>query len=199
MDPGTSGSGASTAGDNRGRRLPTTGRRRRGAGGYGNARPGTVNLSNPRAIFAGSPPRFEAYVVSRTSTRSQVDSAHSSNAGAVRETSGRREGGEERRGIRLRVAFSPPVHSCGHVQHMSELLREVDPRPLDSVQPAPDVQRLVDPCHRLTGFTGGVCEITQPVVGEAQVALVAGVAGLASHQLSPIGPVRRRAALAARV
>ena len=82
MDPGTSGSGASTAGDNRGRRLPTTGRRRRDAGGYGNAWPGTVNLSNPRAIFAGSPPRFtwsrvayEAYVVSRTSTRSQVDSA----------------------------------------------------------------------------------------------------------------------------
>src|SRR5271165_7012879 len=45
-------------------------------------RRGTVNLSNPRAIFAGSPPRFtrsrvtyEAYVVSRTSTRPQVDSA----------------------------------------------------------------------------------------------------------------------------
>jgi hypothetical protein len=44
---------------------------------------GTVNLSNPRAIFAGSRPRFtrsrvtyEAYVVSRTSTRPQVDSAH---------------------------------------------------------------------------------------------------------------------------
>ena len=43
---------------------------------------GTVNLSNPRAIFAGSPPRFtrsrvtyEAYVVSSTSTRPQVDSA----------------------------------------------------------------------------------------------------------------------------
>ena len=43
---------------------------------------GTVNLSNPRAIFAGSPPRFtrsrvtyEAYVASRTSTRTQVDSA----------------------------------------------------------------------------------------------------------------------------
>ena len=43
---------------------------------------GTVNLSNPRAIFAGSRPRFtrsrvtyEAYVVSRTSTRPQVDSA----------------------------------------------------------------------------------------------------------------------------
>jgi len=43
---------------------------------------GTVNLSNPRAIFAGSPPRFtrsrvtyEAYVVRRTSTRPQVDSA----------------------------------------------------------------------------------------------------------------------------
>ena len=43
---------------------------------------GTVNLSNPRAIFAGSPPQFtrsrvtyEAYVVSRTSTRPQVDSA----------------------------------------------------------------------------------------------------------------------------
>ena len=43
---------------------------------------GTVNLSNPRAIFAGSPPRFTrsrvtyaAYVVSRTSTRPQVDSA----------------------------------------------------------------------------------------------------------------------------
>ena len=43
---------------------------------------GTVNLSNPRAIFAGSPPRFtrsrvtyEAYVVSGTSTRPQVDSA----------------------------------------------------------------------------------------------------------------------------
>ena len=43
---------------------------------------GTVNLSNPRAIFAGAPPRFtrsrvtyEAYVVSRTSTRPQVDSA----------------------------------------------------------------------------------------------------------------------------
>ena len=42
---------------------------------------GSVNLSNPRAIFAGSPPRFtrsrvtyEAYVVSRTSTRPQVDS-----------------------------------------------------------------------------------------------------------------------------
>ena len=41
-----------------------------------------VNLSNPRAIFAGSPPRFtksrvtyEAYAVSRTSTRPQVDSA----------------------------------------------------------------------------------------------------------------------------
>ena len=37
---------------------------------------GTVNLSSPRAIFAGSPPRFtrsrvtyEAYAVSRTSTR----------------------------------------------------------------------------------------------------------------------------------
>ena len=44
--------------------------------------PGTVNLSNPRAIFAGSPPRltrsrvtYEAYVVSRTSRRPQVDSA----------------------------------------------------------------------------------------------------------------------------
>ena len=44
---------------------------------------GTVNLSNP--IFAGSPPRFtrsrvtyEAYVVSITSTRPQVDSAHQS-------------------------------------------------------------------------------------------------------------------------
>ena len=43
---------------------------------------GTVNLSNRRAIFAGSPPRFtrsrvtyEAYVVSRTSTPPQVDSA----------------------------------------------------------------------------------------------------------------------------
>jgi hypothetical protein len=43
---------------------------------------GTVNLSNPRAIFVGSPPRFtrshvtyEAYVVSGTSTRPQVDSA----------------------------------------------------------------------------------------------------------------------------
>ena len=43
---------------------------------------GTVNLSSPRAIFAGSPPRFtrsrvtyEAYAVSRTSTRPQVDSA----------------------------------------------------------------------------------------------------------------------------
>ena len=42
---------------------------------------GTVNLSNPMAIFAGSRPRFtssrvtyEAYVVSRTSTRPQVDS-----------------------------------------------------------------------------------------------------------------------------
>ena len=46
------------------------------------ARRGTVNLSSPRAIFAGSPPRFtrsrvtyEAYAVSRTSTRPQVDSA----------------------------------------------------------------------------------------------------------------------------
>ena len=46
------------------------------------ARGGTVNLSSPRAIFAGSPPRFtrsgvtyEAYAVSRTSTRPQVDSA----------------------------------------------------------------------------------------------------------------------------
>ena len=45
-------------------------------------RNGTVKLSNPRAIFAGSPPRFtrsrvtyEAYVVSRPSTRPQVDSA----------------------------------------------------------------------------------------------------------------------------
>ena len=45
-------------------------------------RDGTVNLSNPRAIFAGLPRRFarsrvtyEAYVVSRTSTRPQVDSA----------------------------------------------------------------------------------------------------------------------------
>jgi ubiquinone/menaquinone biosynthesis C-methylase UbiE len=43
---------------------------------------GTVNLSNPRATFAGPRPRFtrsrvtyEAYVVSRTSTRPQVDSA----------------------------------------------------------------------------------------------------------------------------
>jgi hypothetical protein len=43
---------------------------------------GTVNLSNPWAIFAGSRPRFtrsratyEAYAVSRTSTRPQVDSA----------------------------------------------------------------------------------------------------------------------------
>src|SRR6478672_8166328 len=43
---------------------------------------GTVNLSNPRAIFAGSRPRFtrsrvtyEAYVVSSTSTRPQIDSA----------------------------------------------------------------------------------------------------------------------------
>jgi hypothetical protein len=47
-----------------------------------NTRRGTVNLSNPRAIFAGSPPRFtrsrvtyEAYAVSGTSTRPQVDSA----------------------------------------------------------------------------------------------------------------------------
>ena len=54
---------------------PTTGHSLDGPGG-------TVNLSNPRAIFAGSPPRFtrsrvtyEAYVVSRTSTRPQVDSA----------------------------------------------------------------------------------------------------------------------------
>ena len=46
----------------------------------GNVLDGTVNLSNPRAIFAGSPPRFtrsrvtyEAYAVSRTSTRPQVD------------------------------------------------------------------------------------------------------------------------------
>ena len=46
----------------------------------GNVLDGTVNLSSPRAIFAGSPPRFtrsrvtyEAYVVSRTSTRPQVD------------------------------------------------------------------------------------------------------------------------------
>src|SRR6476646_7025192 len=46
------------------------------------AHQGTVDLSNPRAIFAGSPPRFtwsrvtyEAYVVSRTSARPQVDSA----------------------------------------------------------------------------------------------------------------------------
>ena len=44
------------------------------------AHQGTVDLSNPRAIFAGSPPRFtwsrvtyEAYVVSRTSARPQVD------------------------------------------------------------------------------------------------------------------------------
>jgi hypothetical protein len=42
---------------------------------------GTVNLSNPRVIFAGSPPRFTRsrvtyeYAVSRTSTRPQVDSA----------------------------------------------------------------------------------------------------------------------------
>jgi len=43
---------------------------------------GTVSLSNPRAIFAGSPPRstrsrvtYEACVVSKTSTRPQVDSA----------------------------------------------------------------------------------------------------------------------------
>ena len=49
---------------------------------------GTVKLSNPRAIFAGSPPRFtrsrvtyEAYVVSRTSTRPQVDSALDGGAG----------------------------------------------------------------------------------------------------------------------
>ena len=48
----------------------------------GCASKGTVNLSSPRAIFAGSPPRFtrsrvtyEAYVVSGTSTRPQVDSA----------------------------------------------------------------------------------------------------------------------------
>src|SRR6478672_11284546 len=48
---------------------------------------GTVNLSNPRAIFAVSPPRFtrsrvpyEAYVVRRTSTRPQVDSARASAA-----------------------------------------------------------------------------------------------------------------------
>ena len=49
--------------------------------GHGSSR-GTVNLSSPRAIFAGSPARFtrsrvtyEAYAVSRTSTRPQVDSA----------------------------------------------------------------------------------------------------------------------------
>ena len=47
-------------------------------------RAGTVKLSNPKAIFAGSPPRFtrsrvtyEAYVVSTTWTRPQVDSASS--------------------------------------------------------------------------------------------------------------------------
>ena len=52
-------------------------------------RKGTVNLSSPRAIFAGSPARFtrsrvtyEAYAVSRTPTRPQVDSAPAiSNAG----------------------------------------------------------------------------------------------------------------------
>jgi hypothetical protein len=44
-------------------------------------------LSNPGAIFAGSPPRFtrsrvmyEAYVVSRTSTRPQVDSTQADGA-----------------------------------------------------------------------------------------------------------------------
>jgi Transposase DDE domain len=54
---------------------------------------GTVNLSNPRAIFAGSPPRFtrsrvtyEAYVVSRTSTRPQVDSAHRHHPGPTAAT-----------------------------------------------------------------------------------------------------------------
>jgi hypothetical protein len=52
---------------------------------------GTVNLSNPRAIFANSPPRFtrsrvtyEAYVVSRTSTRPQVDSADERHAHGAR-------------------------------------------------------------------------------------------------------------------
>ena len=49
---------------------------------------GTVNLSNPKAIFAGSPPRFtrsrvtyEACAVSRTSTRPQVDSASTAACG----------------------------------------------------------------------------------------------------------------------
>ena len=52
---------------------------------------GTVNLSSPRAIFAGSPPRFtrsrvtyEAYAVSRTSTRPQVDSATGGSIHGVR-------------------------------------------------------------------------------------------------------------------
>ena len=53
---------------------------------------GTVNLSSPRAIFAGSPPRFtrsrvtyEAYAVSRTSTRPQVDSADRRTPISIRE------------------------------------------------------------------------------------------------------------------
>ena len=60
-----------------GRRIAGAGGRHQLNYGQGTRAPhGTVNLSNPRAIFAGSPPRFtrsrvmyEAYVVSRTSTR----------------------------------------------------------------------------------------------------------------------------------
>ena len=70
-------------------------------------RGGTVNLSSPRAIFAGSPPRFtrsrvtyEAYVVSRTSTRPQVDSAApTANAAATTRT------------LRRAIA-DPPLNRC---------------------------------------------------------------------------------------
>src|SRR6476661_8116382 len=60
--------------------LTGTTRDRPGCGRRWRPAEGTVNLSNPRAIFAGSPPRltrsrvtYEAYVVSRTSTQPQVD------------------------------------------------------------------------------------------------------------------------------
>ena len=89
---------------------------------------GTVNLSSPRAIFAGSPPRFtrsrvtyEAYAVSRTSTRPQVDSAVETERGQPvhvhHRTLARLVHQRRDRADRRRLCRSQRQHRLGHHSH----------------------------------------------------------------------------------
>ena len=118
---------------------------------------GTVNLSNPRAIFAGSPPRFtrsrvtyEAYVVSRTSTRPQVDSALVSGDARFLSWGRRREKasafpGAARRPLPLEISGRRVCHDPG------QMVADIRP---DTGHP----ERRAADCVRDDGRPAGQCD-----------------------------------------